>query len=96
MGGVEAAQDPVMDHLDPGRSRAFQFDACHQRIREHRQIRSIHVGIGVAAKNRQPSASAYPKIDGRRAALGFHHRAVLICEMGNAERRRSFAEGPDD
>src|SRR6516162_780756 len=68
------------------RPPAMEYNARYERVSEHSEIVAVHVGIGIAAKDRQATAVPNADVGNRRAALGLHHFTILVFEDRNPKR----------
>src|SRR5262249_57196412 len=70
------------------RPPAMEYNARYERVNEHSEIVAVHVGIRIAAEDRQ--AAAVPNAEGgnRRAALGLPPFTNLGIQKPNPQRPR--------
>src|ERR1700758_202354 len=74
---------PVAKEFYFCRSPAMEYNARYERVSEHSEIVAVHIGIGIATKDRQAAAVPNADVGNRRAALGLHHFTILVIEGRN-------------
>src|SRR5262245_25303050 len=74
---------PVAKEFYLCRSPAMEYNARDERVSEHSEIVAVHIGIGIATKDRQAAAVPNTDVGNRRAALGLHHFTILVIEGRN-------------
>ncbi len=75
----------LMDKLHPGGAPALERHSCDLRLREHGEVRPIHVGKGVGAEDGLPSCMADQYIHDGAAAPALHHPSIRAVEGWNAD-----------
>src|SRR5215472_527396 len=84
---------PVAKEFYFCRPPAMEYNTRYERVSEHSEIVAVHVGIGIAAKDRQAAAVPNAHVGNRRAALGLHHFTILVIEDRNPKRRGRLQHG---
>src|SRR5215475_11689477 len=84
---------PVAKEFYFCRSPAMEDNARYERVSEHGEIVSVHIGIGIATKDRQAAAVPNADVGNRRAAVSLHHFTVLVIEGRNPNGSRRLQHG---